>query len=342
MKKVVIIGGGFAGMSIAKKLDEKFEVVLIDDKEYFEFTPSILRGIIEPKIYDKIRIYHKDYLKKGMLIVGRVKKLDKKEAVLESGGKEKFDYCIICSGSVYGGDMKGKGVFRTGSGKDILDSKDEFEKAKSVAIVGGGIVGVELAAEICNFGKEILIIQSRKKLIVRNKEKAVKYVENYLRKKGVDFIFGERIVERKGKYCITNKGNRLKIDLVYLCVGGKPSSGFVDKKFLDERGFVKVDGCLRVIGEKNVFAAGDVTDIMEEKMAYNSEEHAVVIVDNIIALENGRKLQNYMVGKKMMIISLGKYDGVFELGDKVLTGFIPGLLKKIVELKSMISYRSSF
>ncbi|PIZ83168.1 FAD-dependent oxidoreductase, partial [Candidatus Pacearchaeota archaeon CG_4_10_14_0_2_um_filter_05_32_18] len=46
MKNIVIIGGGFAGAKIAKALENYYGTVFIDDKDYFEFTPGILKTIV--------------------------------------------------------------------------------------------------------------------------------------------------------------------------------------------------------------------------------------------------------------------------------------------------------
>ena len=67
-KNLVIIGGGFAGSFVAKKLENKFNTVLIDNKDYFEFTPSILRSIVIPRHLKKIQILHRHYLKKSKII----------------------------------------------------------------------------------------------------------------------------------------------------------------------------------------------------------------------------------------------------------------------------------
>lgn len=45
---MVIVGGGFAGACVAQALEPDFRVTLIDNKDYFEFTPSVLRTIVEP------------------------------------------------------------------------------------------------------------------------------------------------------------------------------------------------------------------------------------------------------------------------------------------------------
>jgi len=75
MKKVVIIGGGFAGATAAQGLEKKFEVILIDNKDYFEFTPSVLRTIVEPDHIKKVQVLHRHYLKCAKIIKGRVKRI---------------------------------------------------------------------------------------------------------------------------------------------------------------------------------------------------------------------------------------------------------------------------
>ena len=75
MEKVVIIGGGFTGAKCAKRLENDFSVTLIDTKDYYEFTPGILRTIINPNHTRHIQILHKDYLKKTNIIVNEVKSI---------------------------------------------------------------------------------------------------------------------------------------------------------------------------------------------------------------------------------------------------------------------------
>ena len=83
MKKVVIIGGGFAGAYAAKNLEIDFGVTLIDSKDYFEFTPSILRTIVEPRHITKIQVLHSHYLKNADFIRGVVKEINVREVILD-------------------------------------------------------------------------------------------------------------------------------------------------------------------------------------------------------------------------------------------------------------------
>ena len=100
-KKVVIIGGGFAGLFLAESLENKFEVLLVDSKPFFEFTPGILRTIVEPEHKDKIQIMYKSILKNTSFILDYVKSVTNKKVKLDSGDELSYDYLVICSGSGY-------------------------------------------------------------------------------------------------------------------------------------------------------------------------------------------------------------------------------------------------
>src|SRR3989338_10845813 len=109
MKKVVIIGGGFAGSLIAKGLQDSFLTILIDTKDYFEFTPGILRTLVEPEHSIKIQVMHKTYLKKTTFIRGEVSEVTNNSVIIWKK-KILFDYLIICSGSTYNKPIKEKNL----------------------------------------------------------------------------------------------------------------------------------------------------------------------------------------------------------------------------------------
>ena len=70
-----------------------------------------------------------------------------------------------------------------------------------ILVIGGGLVGVELAAEIVSHfpGKEVVLVHSQSTLVSRFPKKAVRYVEQYLRSHGVSVVCGERVVGHKGQ-----------------------------------------------------------------------------------------------------------------------------------------------
>lgn len=343
MKRVVIIGGGFAGSYIARNLENEFEVVLIDTKDYFEFTPGILRTIVEPRHIKKVQVLHGAYLKRTRIIVGHVTVVSPKEVIVN---KEKvpFDYLVISSGSKYSVPIKEQNVVSATRASHLMQYYERLCQSQEVLIVGGGLVGVELAAEIASHykGKKITIIHAKEKLIERNPEKASKYAEKFLRKKGVEIIFNERVVRKEKEFYKTDKGKKLKADLVFLCTGIVPNFEFLTKHFkkiLNEHHQVRVNSSLQVNGWTNIFAAGDINDIAQEKTAQNAKYQAKVVAENIRLLEENNSLENFNAKQTPMVISLGKSHGILVYKNFVWSGLLPGFMKTIVEKKEMMKYK---
>ena len=351
MKKIVIIGGGFTGTQCAMKFDKDndFEVTLIDSKPYFEYTPGILRTIIEPEHIKKIQALHKAYLPNSKVYDDEVIEITKKEVITKKKKNFSFDYLIISSGSSYAVPIKEAGLIPATRAKELVMYHEKLQNAKSVLIIGGGLVGIELAAEICTHykDKKIILCHSHDKLIERNNVKSQKYVEKFLKRKGVRIIFGERIKSThgekgKGKHFVTDKGTKIESDMSFISVGTRPNFEFMKKKFkslLTERNQIEVNEYLQLKSHRNIFVGGDIVGIKEEKVAQTAEKHAELIVRNIHSLENKKNLEKYGSMKRPMVISLGKYNGIFENGNFVFFGIIPAFLKWFVEKKTMWKYR---
>lgn len=343
-KRVAIIGGGFAGSTIARKLEDHFDVTLIDTKDYFEFTPSVLRTLVEPEHIKKIQALHKNYLNKAVVISGTIKDIGKKD-VTTSGRKFPYDYLIICSGSEYNLPMKGKSTVTAARADVLAKYAKKLEESNSVLIIGGGLVGVELAAEIIEKypNKKVTIVHSKDALIERNPKKARDYAYKFLKKRKVVIKFNEMFLGSAGKNLFkTDKGSKIQADLVFLCVGINPNYWCISKNLsycLNERKAIIVNEYMQVKGFSNVFAAGDITSVSEEKTAQNAEKQAEVVVKNIFNIEKGKNLEKYLSKPRIMVISLGKWHGILVYKDFVLTGLIPGILKGLIEWKEMFKYK---
>ena len=350
MKRLVILGGGFAGAKIAKALENYYGTVFIDDKDYFEFTPGILKTIVNPSHAKKIQILHTIYLKKARVIRARVKEITKKEVTLsENNQKIKFDYLIIASGSSYNSPFKEQNIINVSRALQLKKNYNKLCLAKNIVIIGGGIVGVELASEIVEKykNKNITIIQKSDKLMERNNQKTAMYAKKFFEKKKVKIIYNEIFKKYINKNVLTNKKTKIKADLIFLCTGITSNSSFMKKSmsnFLNERNQITVNKYLQIENNQetinNIFAAGDITDINEEKLAQNAEKQASVIIKNMISLENNKPLAKYNSKPRIMVISLGRFNGILQYKSFVLTGLIPAFLKTFVEFKTMVRYKS--
>ncbi len=342
VKHIIIIGGGFAGAYCARKLEKNFHVTLIDTKDYYEFTPGILRTIVEPQHVRKIQRLHTHYLHKTKVMRGMVTSITKKDVVF-NGHKIFYDYLIIASGSTYHSPIKEQNIVIATRGAILRDYYEHLCKAHSILIIGGGIVGVELAAEIVTHypGKKVTLVHAHEYLMERMPRKAQTYAKEFLEAQSVKFIMNERITEHTRKSFITNNGTKIQADLTFICTGIKPNSDFMNKHFselLNEKQFIMNDAWLRLQGYDYIFVGGDVTAVKEEKTAQNAENHAKIIVKNICHQEQGKELTPYRQNPRAMVISLGKYNGIFTYKNMVIKGIIPGILKTLIEWKTMMRY----
>jgi len=337
-KKVVILGGGFAGSIIAKQLEKEFDTILIDTKPYFEYTPGILRTIIKPEHIKKIQRLHNHYLQKTTIQVTNVVRITRKEVILQNNQRMSYDFLVISTGSTYELPIKDENAIPASRADTLRSYHQRLENAKKVIIIGGGIVGVELAAEIVTHypQKEIVLIHSKKRLMQRNRNKTITYVESFLTKRGVQLLLGKKVVAIEKDNVTLDDATIEPYDLAFVCTGIKPNFTFMKKTLstnLDKRGFIKVNENLQLKGIKNIFVAGDVAGITEEKTAQTAEKHAKVVIENIKNLERNKKLIEYSSRKRPTIISLGPYTGILETDNATITGLLPAVLKVLIEDK---------
>ncbi len=343
MKRIVIIGGGFAGSLAARKLEKKFDVTLIDTKDYFEFTPGVLKTLINPDHSKNIQVLHNDYLKHATIIIGEVSYSNDKYVLVEDT-KIEFDYLIICSGSSYNSPFKEENIVIASRSEHLIKYHEDLIKSNKILIIGGGLVGVELAAEIStNFkDKDITLIHSKSKLIDRNPDRAIEYAHNFLINKGVKINYNQRMLIKRGDYYISDNKDAFYADIAFLCTGITPNFEFMKKEFkefLDNKNNIIVNDYLQVSKYKNIFAAGDITSINEEKTAQNAKRQVSIIIKNIISIEKNKPFKKYISKPTPLVISLGSYNGLLIWNKIVITGLIPGFLKHLVEKKEMFALK---
>lgn len=341
-KRVVIVGGGFAGTYVARKLQNSFKVTLIDSKDYFEFTPSVLRTIVEPEHIGKIQALHRNYLKNTVVIRGNVIDINSNEVITPTHTFP-YDYLVISTGSNYNAPIKESGIVIAARAEELVSYAERLKNVKSVLIIGGGLVGVELAAEIIEKypNKNLTVVHSKNELIERNPKRARDYAYKFLKKRKVNIVLNEIVIGKEGSYYKTNTGRQIDADLAFFCTGIVPNYNYLKRNFshvLDKKG-IKVNKYLQVEGFSNIFAAGDITNINEEKTAQNAEKHADVIAKNIVALEINHGLEEYKSKPRPMVISLGKLDGLFVCKNFILKGLIPAFMKWFVEWKAMMDHK---
>jgi len=342
MKRLVIIGGGFAGTLLARSLASEANVTLVDSKPFFEFTPGILRTLVRPSHMSKIQRPYTAFLEHVTFVQGKVTALTDK---LIRVGKRTipFDYCVIASGSRYQAPIKEQNILLASRAHHLQAFHERLTRAQRVVVAGGGIAGVELAAEIVTHypGIAVSLVHSHDHLLPAHAGATTRYAEHFLRSRNVTFLFNERLERVKGTTVQLRSGKTLSADLVCFCTGIVPNTDFVPSSWKTKRGHIITNSFLQVPSHPHLFVAGDANSIAEEKTAQHAERQARVVLHNLRVLLHGKiNLIPYQHQKESpVLISLGPYDGILEYRSFVLGGLLPAFLKWAVERREMWKVR---
>eukprot|EP01080_Neovahlkampfia_damariscottae_P008561 gene8561-383_t len=345
---VVIIGGGFSGVDLARNLDKSlYDVTLITKNQDFINQPTIPAFIGDMDL-NKIKSPFKNFLKGVTLINEEVVSVTEKTITL-SNLKEitNFEFLVIATGSYY--DLASLNIQKdckptVVSGLSIdnfVDHESKFIDAEKILVVGSGPIGVEiLGALVAKYpDKKFATISLHDKYLNRACPDAHEYIMKHFQKLNVDVHLNTKVTEI-GKTIKTSK-NEIQADVVVACIGFQPNSKLIKiPEIIDERGYIKVNKNMQVEGFENIFAIGDVVNVVEEKLAQNAEKHAQIVLQNIPKVITGEKLVDYILAPRSMLLSLGPNNTLFIQGNSVLfEGFLMSLIKSIVIYKTIQHYK---
>ena len=138
----------------------------------------------------------------------------------------------------------------------------------SMAIIGGGVIGVELGNVYANFGTKVTILEGMDEILAAFEKQMSSIVKRNLKKKNVDIftkVKAQGVEETENGVIVTyeEKGEEKKLEAEYLLVtvGRKPNTDEIGLEQvgieLDERGFIKTDKQCRT-SVSNIFAIGDI------------------------------------------------------------------------------------
>ncbi|PHZ12835.1 FAD/NAD(P)-binding domain-containing protein [Rhizopus microsporus ATCC 52813] len=310
--RVVVVGGGFTGFTVASILDQmpRFYVTLIDTKDSFEYTPGIVKKIVNPDQSSSLRVRHDAYVKNGRVIIGYAEELcDDGKSVKVNNELITFDYLVIATGSSYSSQLKSSDTSSLYRMSGLEESYLELLKARRVLIIGGGLVGCELASEISQQTfpgaypkKHVTLIDSHSNVVNRSDPRQQNMARKYLEELGVEVVCNEKIIDfdSTGDNVYLGSSGRIYsgYDKVFFATGTRPNtalfaSSTIDSSLddcLDTWGRIRVKPTLQIDHWKyeHIFAGGDVTNVVEEKTGYAATISGVCIARNICRLVKGK------------------------------------------------------
>ncbi|MCS4303431.1 NAD(P)/FAD-dependent oxidoreductase [Chryseobacterium sp. BIGb0232] len=316
-EKIIIIGGGFAGLQLAKTLNNKNKkVIVLDRMNHHMFQPlfyQVASGRIEPsnisfpfrKIFQQSR--------NTQFRMTDVREIDAaNNKVITDEAEFTYDKLIIATGcktNFFGNkDLEGKafGMKNTQEAISIRNhvlmtfEKLIIEKSRSddgnwnIVIVGSGPTGVELAGAFAEMKKDILprdypymnfdqlkiiLVSSTEKPLAVMSSEAQEKSEKYLKDLGVTFMSGEVVTDYDGDKVHLKSGKEIPSNNVIWAAGvtGNVIDGFPEEKLVRNRYIV--DRYNKIKGYDNVYAIGDIAYMETPKYPQGHPQVANVAIN---------------------------------------------------------------
>lgn len=334
MPTIVVAGGGIAGHSIASALQEVARVVLIDPKDHLEIPMAAPRLLARPGSLDAW-VLHSRFLSATTRVQARLLEVGERVVTVatEDGRRSQiwFDFLVLATGAA---DPDRVVRPATATAADAARHFSELSRrlrgSPRLLIVGGGPVGVEVAAELAEVMPRgsLILIEAGERLLPVAKPRLSAWAADHLQRRGVAVRLGQRledmIRDRSGiKLARTAAGSEIEFDAMLLCNGTRPDASYLRERFpaaIDDGGRIRVDANLRVRGLDRVFAAGDASDADPLKLAAAAERQAAVVLANLRRLlvdldTPAERLAVYRPapGPARLVVSLGPDAGLAQL-----------------------------
>ena len=296
-KRLVIVGGGFGGLKLARKLkSDKFQVVLLDKNNHHIFQPllyQVATAGIEPsavsfpyrKIFKKRAHFH--------IRICEAQRVIPENNLLETSiGVLAYDYLVIATGcdtNYFGNDGIARQTMALKNTSEALFNRnriiDSFEQAQNTgneerrrrlmtfAIVGGGATGIELAGALAEMRKfvlpqdypdlnidemRIILIDGSSRLLSAFSEKSSREVAEYLKSRNVEIKLDVRVVNYGNNKLVLSDGQAIDTENVFWVAGVKANSlQGFPSEAYGAGNRLKVDGYNRLHGYSDIFAIGD-------------------------------------------------------------------------------------
>jgi NADH dehydrogenase len=302
--RVVVIGGGFGGIVVARALGRaRMPVTIIDRQNYHLFQPllyQVATAALSPAdIAEPIRkILHR--YRSVQVVLGEVERVDRetREVVLREKRRVPYDVLVLATGATHSyfghpeWERSAPGlktvadarlirseILRCFEQAEITDDEAERERLMTFAIVGGGPTGVEMAGAIAELARytlardfrnirperaNVLLIEAGGSLLTAFPESLSSYAEQRLVKLGVTVLLNSPVMPLS-REAIFVGGRALPVGVTIWAAGVAASPA---SNWIgaetDNAGRIRVAPDLSVSGMSDIFAIGDVALALDE------------------------------------------------------------------------------
>ncbi|MCH7321192.1 FAD-dependent oxidoreductase [Solibacillus sp. MA9] len=317
MKKIVIVGGVAGGASAAariRRLDEEAQIVMFEKGPHVSFSncslPFYLSGVVadskklvmmNPNSFEaKYNIDAR--VNSEVIAINRDQKLvTVKNVVTGESYEETYDLLILSPGAspivpkLEGVDLPHVFTVRNVVDIEKLHNAIIEKNAKSIAVIGGGFIGVEVAENLRLASRNVSLVEFAPQILTSFDEDMVQILHKEMMDHGVDLVVGDGLASINEQAITLNSGKVIDADIVVLAIGVRPETTLAVEANLEigETGAIAVNQNYQT-SDRNIYAVGDVIEVYHRllnkktrlALAGPAQKQARAIADHIYGIPN--------------------------------------------------------
>jgi NADH dehydrogenase len=350
--KVVILGAGFGGLTAARSLDRIADVTLVDRHNFQTFLPLLYQVSTAGLAADHVAYPIRGALRKTKVKfrMGSPISVDhkNKSVKLDSSEVLDFDYLIVALGSATN-DFGIKGVAENALGmktvNEALNIRSEImrrfedlcrfedDTKFSIAVVGGGPTGVEMAGAIAELQRgpltsdskaaakniNVYLIEAGQRVLPALSPKLSDRTKKDLEKLGVTVLTNAAVKEVKPRQIIFADGSSIPSEVTVWAAGVKGEPTMKKLSIPEESGRIAVEPTLQVTNYPDIFAIGDIAGAKGKDgrflpmVAPVAMQQARFVAKQIERLGKNQSLQDFSYVDKGSMATIGRHKAVVEV-----------------------------
>lgn len=312
---IVIIGSGFAARQLVKNIrkhDAQVPVRMIAADSMDEYNKPDLSHVISlnQRADDLTRQRAGEFAEQFNVMLKTnswVSEINARERLVKCGDQQwQYDKLVLATGSsALLPPIEGKELMLTlNSQQEYLACESTLREAKRVMILGGGLIGTELAMDFCRAGKQVILVDNAASLLASLMPAEVSSrLQQRLNQMGVELLFNQRLESLsqtpQGIHAALSNGRIVTVDAVVAAIGLRPNVDLAQHAGLAVNRGIQVNRQLQT-SDANIYALGDCAEIDGKVLPFLQpiQFSAMTLAKNLLGAADGLNLPAMLVKVK--------------------------------------------